>query len=405
MEHNNDNSSSSAPEALKHPEEVLQILIDAIQDYAIFILDPQGNVQSWNRGAERLNGYKAHEIVGSHFSRFYTPEDIARQHPQEELKQATAEGRYEEEGWRVRKDGSRFWANVIITALRNAHGELVGFGKVTRNLTERKLAEDALRKSHENLEKRVQERTVELAQAKEEAERAVKVRDEFLSIASHELNTPLTSLQLQIQIRKLNLERGRSENFTPDRLVKMFNDDERQVYRLTRLVEDMLDIARLSTGRYRVLKEEFDLSQLAREVMEKFQPQFQEKGIIATVSAPSPVTGLWDRFRMEQVITNLVSNAIKYGHGKPIHVAVTSDKTHAHLLVRDSGIGIDKKDQLRIFEQFERTDAVTGIGGLGLGLFIVKQIVDFHGGSIRVESKLTRGSTFIVDLPLNIAPR
>lgn len=216
--------------------DIATLLVEEVIDYAIFALDPNGHILTWNKGAQNLKGYKHHEILGQHFSIFYTEPDITRRHPDHELQLAIENGRYAEEGWRVRKDGTTFWASVVITALRDVHGHLRGFAKVTRDLTERKVAEDNLRRSYELLEERVNERTAALA-------RAVKSRDEFLSIASHELKTPLTSLRLQSQMRIRNLDKGRNEYFSLEKLRKYFESDEKHFERLGNLIEDMLDIA------------------------------------------------------------------------------------------------------------------------------------------------------------------
>lgn len=380
-------------------ETVFRLLVDTVQDYAIFMLDPTGLILTWNRGAERLKGYTVKDVVGSHFSRFYTPEDMKRGHPTFELKQAASTGKYEEEGWRIRKDGTRFWANVVITAIRDESGVLLGFGKVTRDLSERKIAEDKLRDAYASLELRVQERTAELSKARDEAERAVKMRDEFLSIASHELKTPLTSLQLQTEIRRMNLEAGRTEAFAPAQMAKLIASDERQVTRLIQLVEDMLDVSRLAMGKLSLSKELFDLNALTHEVVERFAPQLHSKGIHVDIHEAPTAQGRWDRFRIDQVLTNLVSNAIKYGGEKSIRIDLSATDVEARVVVRDEGIGIAQADQARIFDQFERTNELKGIGGLGLGLYIARQIVDEHGGRLRVESQLGKGSSFIVDLP------
>lgn len=378
---------------LGESSEMFQLLVEAVKDYAIFILDTKGFILTWNKGAHRLKGYESKEVIGTHFSRFYTQPDIDRNHPQFELDEAIKHGSYEEEGWRVRKDGTRFWASVTITAMRDKEGVLHGFAKVTRDLTEKKKVEDELREAYGSLEARVKERTAELA-------KAVRARDEFLSIASHELKTPMTSLKLHIQIRKRNLEKGNLAMFTPDRLQQMFEDDAKQVTRINRLVDDMLDITRLSAGKFTLQKDVTDLGALVHDVLRRFAPQLETQGIEIKLQTTLDAIGVWDYYRIEQVFTNLLTNAMKYGDGKPIHITITRESGMAKLCVKDFGIGISAEDQTRVFQQFERAVSPNSISGLGLGLYIVKQIVEAHGGEISVVSEPLKGSTFVVKLPL-----
>src|SRR5690606_22954583 len=229
-----------AEEVLRQSEEKLKLMIASVQDYAIFMLDADGRVVSWNPGAERIKGYAASEIIGSSFSKFFTPEDLAAGKPERELEQARQHGRFEDEAWRVRKDGSRFWANVAISAMRDGTGQLVGFTKVTRDLTERR---------------RMDRERVRLAQAQE----AVRLRDEFISIASHELRTPLTALQLQLQGVLDRLE-------TLDRsLAAKVEKAMRAGHRLTSLIETLLDVSRIASGRIQLSLEAFDLAEAARD--------------------------------------------------------------------------------------------------------------------------------------------
>lgn len=688
-------------------EEKFRLLVENVKDYAIFMLDPEGIITTWNQGAQRIKQYEAAEIIGQHFSRFYTAEDIARHHPEAELKLATLQGKYEEEGWRLKKDGTRFWANVVITALRDPKGSLIGFAKVTRDLTERKRSEDELRLERERFErqaktfdtalssspdfyyvldtdhrftyvnrsllklwgvsldqavgknfkelgysadlvklhekqlnevihtrkglkgenpytnhegkvgyyeyhfvpvlgpdgsvlaisgttrdvterklaeedrlkitreqaaveerKRENERVAFLAEAStilassldyhktlkelarlavpvladwctvtivkedrtkervaavhrdsdknalidelsryypacadegagigqviksgtslfsprvvddhlvsaakdqrhleimrelaciscmvvpifargktigaismvsgksgriynendleiaeefgrragiaidnaflyEAAQKAINARDEFMSIASHELKTPLTSLKLQAQIRSRDLKKGDMRRFATDRLPKLIADDDKQINRLIRLVDDMLDVSRIRSGKLSLRPDEFDLCEMVRDVLSRFADQIEAKGCKVFFNSECITAGTWDRFRIEQVFINLLTNALKYGAGKPIEVRVANVNGRAQIAVSDYGIGIAKDDQDRIFGQFERAVSVNSISGLGIGLYISKKIVEAHGGSIRVESELGKGSTFIVDLPLSILP-
>jgi PAS domain S-box-containing protein len=233
----------------------------------------------------------------------------------------------------------------------------------------------------------------------EAAQRAVKARDDFLSIASHELKTPLTSLQLQTQIRRREVERGQYARFAPDRLPKLIADDEKQISRLARLVDDMLDISLMQTGKLSFNQEEFDLVEMTGDILARMSAQIEASGCRVDLEAPEPVTGRWDRFRIEQVLVNLVTNALKYGAKAAITVRVHGDETHARLSVSDRGIGIATEHQSRIFGRFERAVVRGAVGGLGLGLYISKRIVEAHGGKITVRSALGQGATFEVTLP------
>lgn len=714
-------------EALRRSEERFRLMIEAVRDYAIFMLDPQGCIATWNRGAERLKGYSASEIIGRHFSQFYTEEDRRRGHPQEELAYALAHGSYAEEGWRIRKDGSRFWASVVITALRNEHGELYGFGKVTRDLTERKRSEDDARRLAEaeaaretaaklqraatafasaitsdavalavfehvlpaleadggsiaicipgndrlrlawshgyaepvlrpyrefaisaplphsdalrerraifleskaaidhayphlaatnNLEGLISlplvvhgqaigvlgvsyrnrrslmpaDRTMALAFADQcalaldrallfeneteakrrakflaeattlfagslqhdvvlqdlarlavpmlgdwcaiemvegestklaavahsdpskvafaserheklprrqdrgvlevirsgkpqlhveipdelltsaarnpeelqlyrdlrlrsamvvpliardkpigamtlvwaetdrryslsdlefvldlcsraafavenrrlyqELEKAVRVRDDFMSIAGHEVRTPLAAVQLNLQtiVRAVDKDPvlGSHERLK-QRLQKALANGER----LERLVTEVLDVSRITAGRLRLEVEELDLTTLVADVVAGLSDQAARVGCEFRFRAGGPLPGTWDRLRLEQVISNLLTNALKYGPGKPIDIETERDGDLARIRVRDYGIGIDPENQRRIFERFERAVSDRHYGGLGLGLWIARQVVEASGGTIAVQSAPGAGSLFSVELPM-----
>lgn len=388
--------------ALKDSEERFRLLVENVSDYAILFLDPKGRITSWNSGATRITGYEAKEILGAHFSKFYSQEDIAGGKPQLELKTATEKGKYEEEGWRVRKNGTTFWANVIITAVRDKNGDLLGFSKITRDLTERKRAEDELRSAYGDLEKRIVVRTKELSDAKEKAEAAVKTRDEFFSMASHELKTPLSSMKLQTQIRKRNIRKGNLKDFAPEKLESLCEEDERQVERLAFLVENMLDISKLTSGLFKLSYETLNLVELVKDVMNRMKPILKQSGNECTLLAACEIIGTWDRVRLEQVLINLLSNAGKYAPGKPVQVELSNNDGKVQILVRDHGRGIAEADQQRVFGSYERVKDHGETTGLGLGLYISKQIIEAHSGEIRVESFASQGSTFIVKLPLKI---
>ncbi|RKH64475.1 sensor histidine kinase [Corallococcus llansteffanensis] len=371
-----------AQEQLQQSDERFRLLVEHIQDYAIYMLDVDGKVSTWNAGAERIKNYRAEEVIGQYFGRFYPPEDVANGKPQRALEIAAREGRFEEEAWRIRKDGTRFWASVIITALHDTTGTLRGFAKVTRDFTQRK---------------QTQERR-ELEMLRD----AVRARDEFLSVASHELKTPLTPLQLKLTAILRIVENNPAATLPVERLVRDLDVARRQVRKLADLIEDLLDVSRISMGQLRLNRGPTDFAALAREVVLRYAPQAAQVGCTVTLEAPDPVTGHWDRPRLEQVLTNLLTNALKYGAGKPIHIRVRMDSGLAILVVKDEGIGIAQEEQPRVFERFVRAVSERNYGGLGLGLFITQQIVEAHGGIVQVRSLPGEGATFTVMLPLHL---
>ncbi|HEY8080325.1 MAG TPA: ATP-binding protein, partial [Labilithrix sp.] len=525
-------------------------LVDAIRDYAIFLVDAQGRVRTWNEGARLIKGWTRDEIVGQPISRFYTQEDAASGRPEQLLAVAAREGRVQDEGWRVRKDGTRFWADVVITALRDEHGELTGYVKVTRDLTARRDAEELLRESEERLRHmlaqhrlaeqelavratqqsavaelglyalqavRVEEllhhaltvvqttlgtdivdlvgvgddgslvrdgsigwktppppealgivrhtletgeavvapdlpnerrfavveqdlrsaatavmhgtgsaspirgvlvtftrtpRTFEredidflhavvnvvaTALARSRTQEALRERDEFISIAAHELRTPLTALHLKLESARHGLA---SEPVDVGKIATRIDGAIRQAMRLGGLVERLLDVSRIVSGRMELRRELVDLAALVRRVTDDVREQALRAGCDLLVAVPTSLVAFCDPARVEQVVSNLLSNAIKYGAGKPIDVALTRVADGACVTVLDRGIGIDPADAERIFARFERAAPARHYGGLGLGLYISRRILEAHGGTIRVDSAPGRGSTFSAELPL-----
>ncbi|RRV05383.1 hybrid sensor histidine kinase/response regulator [Pseudomonas sp. v388] len=233
-----------------------------------------------------------------------------------------------------------------------------------------------------------------------ELEHAVRMRDDFMSIVSHEVRTPLNGLILETQLRKLHLAKNNTAAFTMDKLHAMVERDERQIQSLIRLIEDMLDVSRIRTGKLSIRTNPFDLSELVRQLLENYAAQIAAAESSISLSADEPVIGVWDEFRIEQVVSNLLTNALRYGAHKPISVRVYAETGRACVEVTDQGIGITPENQKRIFQQFERVSANHVAAGLGLGLFISEQIVLAHGGRIEVESEVGNGSTFRVCLPL-----
>lgn len=381
-------------EMLRQSEERLRLLVESVNDYAIFMLDPDGKVATWNSGAQRIKGYRANEVVGKHFSIFYPPEHAHTDRPERELRIAATEGRYQEEGWRIRKNGERFWASVVLTAIRGpVHGELRGFAKVTRDLTER-----------QRLEQRTQAATEEAGKERAralEAQSALQMREEFISVAAHELRTPLTALQLKIEGVRQGLVKARAQSDLGHlaKAVHRLEGALRQVERLSELVERLLDVSRIVQGKLAMTFEESDLSSLVAHVLEDFREPAYQTGSELRFHQPGEIVGVWDKARLEQVVVNLVSNAIKYGAGKPIDIKVEATDGRVRLIVTDQGIGIGDADLERIFGRFERAASARHYSGMGLGLYVTRNIVEAHGGTVRAASRSGEGSTFVVDLP------
>jgi len=363
-------------EASRATDERLKLLIDSIKDYAVFMLDGEGRVISWNPGAERIKQYRAEEIVGQHFSRFYPEEDVRAGKCEHELRVATETGRFEDEGWRVRKDGTLFWANVIISTVRNDNGQLIGFSKVTRDLTERKRNED--------------ERTARLA-----AERANRAKDEFLAMLGHELRNPLSPITTALHLMRL---RGETSASREQEII------ERQVKHLTRLVDDLLDVSRVARGKVELTKKDVRLADIVARAIEMASPLLEQRRHNLDVQVPRDGLVVHaDETRMAQVVANLLTNAVKYTEpGGDISISAARDSDGVVLRVRDSGIGITADLLPHVFDLFVQGEqtAERSLGGLGLGLALVRSLVQLHGGTVRAESAGSgKGSEFVVRLP------
>ena len=359
-------------------DESFRLLVESVKDYAIFMLDPSGIIRSWNPGAERLKGYAAKDIIGQHFSIFYTPADRSAGKPENGLKKALNEGRFEDEGWRVRSDGTLFWANVVITTVNDARGVHRGFAKITRDLTERRKAEEErLRLAH--------------------AEEAVRLRDNFLSIAAHELRTPLNALQLQLATAVLLLDPERVAAFDAPDFARRLRRTHHLAERLGTLITRLLDVSRASTGRLVVDRNPMDLVASVKEVIAAFQPR--AKGREINFRGPLEAMGTWDKLRIEQVVDSLMDNALKYGDG-PIDVSIEAQDQVVTLDVIDHGPGIAPEDRRRIFvERFVHDKANSTGGGLGLGLYVSHKILEAHGGDIELRDSPDIGAYFHVSLP------
>jgi PAS domain S-box-containing protein len=352
-------------------EERLRLVVDSVKEYAIFTLDTQGRVASWHPGAGRVYGYAEADVVGRPFARFFHADDVESGKPDQILARARAEGSCQVELFQVCKDGSMFWAEATLAKLRHEDERLRGFSVVVRDITQQ----------------------VKLL---EELRVAVRSRDEFLSMASHELRTPVTTLQLQIQTLRRALEKMKEA--APTRVAQRMATLERQTNRIVMLVSELLDISRMRLGRFELKVEEVDLAELARGAVERLRGEAERARCALSLRVDARVTGWWDRMRLEQLITNLVTNALKFGEEKPVVVSVGGDEDRAWIAVEDRGIGIAQQDQSRVFGRFERAVPSENYGGLGLGLYIAREIVEAHGGTISLRSAPGAGSTFTVEL-------
>ncbi|WP_434301455.1 PAS domain-containing sensor histidine kinase [Corallococcus exiguus] len=517
-----------------------QALVEGVRDYALVLLDARGRVASWNPGAERIKGWSEAEILGRPKSVFYTSEDAAAGKPERELSRALQEGRLHTEGWRQRKDGSRFWAEVSITALRDEDGHPQGFSVVTRDITEQRrqervqelLAEagrvfhqsldpdltaaevarllvpevadgcilylltpagelrpravthvqpereeslwEALRRfpprlgmppvvwevmrtgrsrmdvevevddlaasaetdDHRLLIERiaigssmvvplragsetlgafvlltarghrrftqadqvlVEELAGRAALALENTRLLREAREavDLIAVTAHDLGNPLQALQLLLSKVQRSQAAGRDEDVRQGLVVA-----RGQAQRLGQLLHNLLDLSRLSSGKRLLDAAPMDLGELAREVVERFADAAVEAGCDLRLEVEDGQVGQWDRIRLDRVVTNLLSNALKFGRGHPVTVSVSAlDADHSRLRVRDEGVGIAPEAQRRVFERFERERAARTKAGYGLGLYIARQLVEAHGGVIRLESAPGQGATFTVDLP------
>jgi PAS domain S-box-containing protein len=353
-------------------------LLESVPD-AMVIAHRDGRIVYVNAVTEKLFGWERNELIG-HPIEVLLPARFRAMHQVHRAGyQAAPRTRPMGLGldlFGLKKNGEEFSAEISLAALHH-RGEMYAIAAV-RDVTERK---------------KVEERARLFRQAQEE----VRERDEFLSIASHELRTPVTALQLQLQL--LQRAAGRSGGPGAATLAHKFAALERQCRRIAVLVNELLDVSRLRLGRLDLRREELDLADVARDTVSSLQEEGVRLGSRIEVSAPSTVTGKWDRVRIEQVITNLLSNALKFGKGKPIRVRVAGDGASARLSVSDEGIGIERSDHARVFERFERAVPTHHFGGLGLGLYISREIVQAHGGTIRLESEPGAGTTFTIELP------
>jgi len=371
-----------AEETLRQSEERFRLLVQGVQDYAIFLLDPDGRIASWNEGAQRIKGYRAHEIIGRHFSAFYPAEDAASK-PKRELEIAIRDGKYEEEGWRVRKDGSLFWASVLITAIHTEAGALLGFAKVTRDLTERRA---------------LQERAIGDARRIAEAEASSRTKSEFLTSMSHELRTPINATLGYAALMELGIGGQLGEEHA-EYLGRMRRSQEH----LLRIINDLLSYGRSAANKIEYEIAPLRVQEVVYAVLPLVAPQAQVKGIaVAHDACPGELVALADRQRFEQIVLNLLSNAVKFtpSDGR-IRVDCWDADSAVAISVTDSGPGIAIEHQDAIFEPFVQIGRSLNSGheGTGLGLAISRDLARAMNGEVTVKSEMGHGATFTLTLP------
>jgi PAS domain S-box-containing protein len=375
-------------EALRTSEERFHLLLENVKDYAIFFLDTEQRITRWNLGAERILGYQEAEILGQSGSIIFIPEDRQQGADKREIEKAEVEGRAENERWHVRKDGSRFWGSGIVTRLRDETGQLRGFAKIMRDITERKQAED----ERNELLAREQE-------ARAQAEAANRIKDEFLAVLSHELRTPLNPI-----LGWSKLLRSRTfDKKTADRALETI---ERNAKLQIQLIEDLLDVSRILRGKLTLNICPVALTTTIEAATETVRLAAQAKSIqIQTVLNSSVGLVAGDPSRLQQVVWNLLSNAVKFTpDGGRVEVRLDRIGSQAQIQVIDTGKGISPDFLPHVFEYFRQADSTTTrvFGGLGLGLAIVRHLVELHGGAVWAESAGEgQGATFTVRLPLS----
>ena len=391
---------------LRESEERLRLLLESTLDYAIFMLDVNGNVVSWNAGAERIKGYKREEIIGKHFSAFYPPESIATGWPEHELREAARTGRFEDEGWRVRKDGSRFFANVVITALRGEDGTLRGFAKVTRDMTERRAQQERI----ENLTKELERRIDELGTTNRELAQKSAENESFVYSVSHDLRSPLVNLQgfsqelslasdtlLELLARPSIPEdvRQRATALVNGEFTESIGFIHNAVRHLSSIIDGLLRLSRV--GRVDYESTDVDMNALVADILGAMHGQIVAANATITVHSLPTVTG--DRNAIGQIFANIVGNALKsFGDRRErlIEISATADPMPV-FSIRDTGIGIPAEYQSKIFQVFQHVHRSRSPGE-GMGLAIVRRIVERHGGRIWFESSPNVGTVFFFTL-------
>lgn len=372
-------------EELKKSEERYARMTEEVQDYSILLLSTDGYILNWNKGAERIKGYKESEIVGKHFRIFYLPQDQQNKLPETLIREAVETGRAVHEGWRVRKDSTVFWCSSVITALHDSDNNIVGFTKVTRDLTEKKLIEDRLRQYNKELEAKNRE------------------LEQFAYIASHDLQEPLRKIQTFTEILEKNL--GDAQQ-----VVKYLDKISSSAKRMSQLVHSVLEYSRLSVKD--IVPERVELSQVLANVRSDLELLITEKNAVIKSKRLPAVKGI--PVQLQQLFFNLVTNAIKFTDKQPVitishrkwkagrntgYPGLEPGKTYIELLFCDNGIGFEQQYAERIFTIFQRLHGQKSYPGTGIGLALCKKIVENHHGHIHVESEPGKGSCFYICLP------
>ena len=372
--------------ALRESEERYRMLVEDVKDYAIYLLDPEGRVTTWNAGAERIKGYSAEEIIGKPFATFFTPEDVQRDMPAQLLKRAEREGQAVYEGRRVRKNGQRFWIQGIITALRDDNGRLRGFSKVARDVTQQKEAEAKIRLLHEQLEHRVALRTAELQAANRELEA-------FSYSVSHDLRAPLLHIGGYADI--LQSEAADKLDETSRKHLEAITEGARQ---MSRLIDALLDFSRM--GRTEMQQDKVLISRLVEEARRELRGEIAGRKIEWTIGELPEARG--DPVMLRQVFVNLISNALKYTRGRQpakIEIGAQTGENETVYFIRDNGVGFDMQYAGKLFGVFQRLHSAREFAGTGIGLANAQRIVQRHGGRIWAEGAVDQGATFYFSLP------
>jgi PAS domain S-box-containing protein len=359
--------------------------LEGVKDYAIFIMDVEGVIKTWNAGAEIMKGYRAEEIIGQSFSRFYPPAEIEAGKPRMMLQSAAQAGRVVDEGWRIRKDGSRFWAYGVLTALYDKTGAVNGYAKITSDMTERKRVEDELHHALQRLE-----------DANKRLEELDHLKSLSISVASHELRSPLTAIKGYID----NLLEGVAGPL-PDQVTYYLTRIGYNTDRVVRLTNMLLDLSRIEAGEMPLELDDVSIAQVVTEVLRDFEPAAKSKAITIQALDLIEVPVRADRQRLEQVLHNLIHNALKFTpkRGEVVVQSHLRPGEEVTITVADTGCGIPPAHQEKVFHKFHRAPSPVQ-EGVGLGLAITKSLVELHGGRIWVESVPGRGSKFSFTLPV-----